>query len=117
MKRFELRPEHLRAISEEDFATRATQFLCDTFPEANDVPRMELNRGVRAQIQRALIYGFAAEQDVASYVVTSWLLGEAFDTKLPAAGQILSAPDPPEVRAARLEEWAKVLFSALEEAD
>ena len=115
MSMFQLRSEHLRAIAEEDFVVRVANLLGDLFPDAQDLPRDELIRSVRAQMRRAMGYGFIAEQDVASYVVTAWLLGESFDTEFPAAGQILNAPDPPEVRTARLEEWTKVLFAALEE--
>jgi hypothetical protein len=115
MSIFQLRPEHLKAISEEDFTIRVAIFLRDTFPDAEDVARDELVRTVGEQVHRAMRYGFSAEQDIATYVITAWLLGEDFDTEFPAAGQILTSTDGAEARAAALEEWTKILFAALEE--
>jgi hypothetical protein len=114
---FQIRPEHLQALAGDDFTGRLVKFLCDLFPDAQELSRDELIGSVQEQIRRATQYGFVAEQDVAAYVVTAWLLGKSFDTDLPAALQILRSSDSPEVRAARLEEWAKTLFAALEEAN
>src|SRR4051794_9507268 len=104
---FQIRTEHLRSLEGDDFAVRLAAFLSELFPDAQELPHAELTGSVREQIGRALQYGFVAEQDVASYVLTAWLTGKSFDTDLPAAMQILHSPESPEVRAAELEEWAK----------
>ena len=96
---------------------RVATFLRDTFPDAEDVAWGKLVRTVGEQVRRAMQYGFSAEQDVATYVITAWLLGENFDTEFPAAVQILSSTDGAAARAASLEEWTKILFAALEEED
>ncbi|HET6229875.1 MAG TPA: hypothetical protein VFE05_07400 [Longimicrobiaceae bacterium] len=114
---FQIRTEHLRSLEGDDFAVRLAAFLSELFPDAQELPHAELTGSVREQIGRSINYGFVAEEDVASYVVTAWLLGKSFDIDFPAAVQILHSLDVPEVRAARLEEWTKVLFAALEEAN
>ena len=112
-----IRLEQFRLMGQEEFGVRMAALLAEQFSDAAELCRDELLTGVREQVVRAQRYGFLAEQDVAVYVLTAWLLGEDFDKELPAAEQILNSGDAPEVRATRLEEWTQALFSALEEED
>ena len=110
-----IRLEQFRLMGERDFAIRMSELLAEEFADAAELPAADLLAGVRGQIIRAQRHGFFAEQDVAVYVLTAWLLGEAFDDEFPAARQILDSGEAPEVRATRLEEWTQILFTALEE--
>jgi hypothetical protein len=66
------------------------------------------------QMAKARQYGLNDEFSVATYVYTAWLMGEQFDTRIPAVAQILGdkkmlAPD----KARALGNFSKLVFRTL----
>ena len=99
------------------FELRLAEFLQAQFADAAQIPLLTLRPEVAAQIERAQGYGVKSEQDIADYVVTAWLLGIDFDTRFPAANEVLTADLPGEMKAQFLEEWTKEMFEKLKERD
>lgn len=116
---FKVRKEHMDAQSRavrEGFEDRLYEFLCSEFPEAKAEPPLELKAAIREQIEKALSYGVDAEQHVAIYLTTAWLLGQKFDTEFPAAHDILTSPvRDSEAKAYDLQKLTERLFVVLEE--
>jgi hypothetical protein len=66
------------------------------------------------QAAKARHYGLTDEFSAATYVYTAWLMGEEFDTRIPAVAQILGdktmlAPD----KAHALGNFARLVFRTL----
>ena len=66
------------------------------------------------QAAKAQHYGLTDEFSAATYVYTAWLMGEEFDTRIPAVAQILGdkkmlAPD----KARALGNFSKLVFRTL----
>jgi hypothetical protein len=66
------------------------------------------------QAAKARRYGLNDEHSVATYVYTAWLMGEEFDTRIPAVAQILDdkkmlAPD----KARALGNFSRLVFRTL----
>ena len=45
---------------------------------------------IRRQLPKAQHYGLTDEHSAATYVYTAWLMGEEFDSRIPAIAQILN---------------------------
>jgi hypothetical protein len=100
----------------EGFVDRVTVHLRAHFPDAAVVPWAELRAGVAAQIARGERYGLELEQENAVYVTAAWLLGEDFDTRMPAAEAVLSSPNlSGEEKRRWLDEFTRELFMRLGE--
>jgi hypothetical protein len=119
MVMLKIRKEHMDAQSaaaRDTLDDRMVELLREEFPEARDEPLPEMRRVVREQADKALGYGLSAEQHVAVYVTTAWLLGTDFDVKFPAArdtltSRVLGSGE----KADRLAKMTEHLFVALEE--
>lgn len=112
-----IRKEQLDALNRKqaaDYELRVTRFLRQQFADATQEPEEQLRLQVAAQIVKARGYGLVTEQEVASYVVSAWLLGQHFDTEFPAAQEVLTAPISGNMKACFLEEWTRELFQRLE---
>jgi hypothetical protein len=67
-------------------------------------------------LEKAYSYGFEAEDDLAIYIVTAYLLGVNFDREFPAATQILTDPAfSAHEKAQQLQSWTQELLKTLEE--
>ncbi len=101
--------------AEEEYVTRLTNLMHESVQGLADVPEPELRVEVRNQIAKARSYGLASEQAIAIYTITAGQLGVDFDTKFPAAHEILTEPGATEaVKADKLEGFTVALFEALE---
>jgi hypothetical protein len=112
-----IRKEQIAALNTgqaENFDRRMAAFLQEQFEEAAEEPVEELLPVIEAQTEKANRYGLTTEQDVASYVITAYLLGLDFDTEFPAAQEVLTAQVPAENKAVFLEEWTKEMLETLE---
>jgi len=116
-----LRPAQMRAFaraSDERFVDRTVNFLLMQFPDARQDPRPSLKMFVADQVDRARkLYGFTAEIDLVTYVITAWTLGAEFDTEMPAVAETLKAEHlSPRDKSEWIAEFTKKLLRALEES-
>jgi hypothetical protein len=102
--------EHQAAIYE----LRLSRFLREQFLDAAEEDPAELRREVAGQIHKGRTYGCEDEQDVAAYVITAWLLGTDFDTRFPAAHDVLTSSLSGKMKARFLEQWTKEMLQELE---
>ncbi len=87
-----LSPHQLNVIGEARFQQRLVDLLLESVPDSRGVIETAEGRKVLGeQCAKARRYGMAAELDVASYVITAWLLGLDFDTRFPAMSEVLSS--------------------------
>lgn len=108
----------LGKVPEETFAIRSAQFLVERFPEAAEAPIDDVLAAVREAIQRGRSYGLRTEQDLAAYVLTSFLLGSEFDKEFPAAYEVLLSPVlAPSDKALWLNQWTEEMFQTLSGGD
>ena len=90
----------------------------ETFPKSKAEPAAELYKGVRGVMQKAVIYGIDNPEDLATYVITAYILGGDFDEEVPEAGAFLRNPRyTSHQKAAQLESWAQQAVEALENDD
>jgi hypothetical protein len=87
----------------------------ETFPESKSEPAAELYSGVRGVMQKAVIYGIDNQEDLATYVLTSYILGGDFDEAVTEAGTFLRNPRyTSHQKAAQMESWAQQAVETLE---
>ena len=113
-----LRSEQMDALAtdqRERYADRVAAHLREQFPDAAAMPWNELRTGVVAQIAKAETHGLALEQEQATYVTASWLLGDDFDSRMPAAEATLSSAKlTGEEKRQWMEEFTREVFARLE---
>lgn len=98
------------------FGLRIADFLQSQFPDAEEVSQEELLPVIQKQIKNAQVYGLRTEQQIVIYVVTSWLLGEQFDTEFPAAQEMLKSSEySPADKSEWLVQWTEEMFTILDE--
>lgn len=108
----------LAKIQSEKFTDRLAIFMCQEFPDALEVPKIEFKNIIDRQISQAQGYGFELEDQLATYVVTAWYLGEDFDTHFPAAKFMMSASSYNATEKIQwLKEWTLAMFNSLECGD
>ncbi|HEX8529519.1 MAG TPA: hypothetical protein VF646_05830, partial [Cytophagales bacterium] len=101
-----------------DFKRRLVDFLHQSFPESRSVPATQLNQRLDKVLRKAVGYGLDNEADLATYVITAYVLGEDFDVEVTEAGQILRNPRyTSNQKAQQLESWTRQVMQALEEDD
>ena len=104
-------------LSEDALTRRIIATLREKFPtdiDAEDPQR--LSETVRGQIGLARGYGFASEYGVATFVATAWVLGQGFDTRVPAVAECLAREDMcEEEKALWFEQYSTLLFTQLAE--
>ena len=98
--------EQLAAFGDDAFAEQLTDFLRERFPDA----------AAQEQIDRGHSYGLHSQRQLAVYVTTAWLLGADFDTKFPAAEEMLSSHRSGSAKQQWLSEFTQELFKSLKEA-
>lgn len=93
-----------------------TLLLHEQFPE--DLPDpgdTALQAFVKSQTEAAYAHGFAKEREVATYVLTAWMLGENFDTAIPSVAECLAdATMTAGEKADWLECYTVTLFDVLQ---
>jgi hypothetical protein len=81
--------ETLSAIGREEFIKKMMKLLRNDFEELRSVPVKELHDTISLLIDKAKAYGFSLTSTLASYIVTSFVLGDNFDTEISSAKDIL----------------------------
>lgn len=100
-----IRPEQVDSLAraaDVEFNERLAAYLDEHFVARAELGPEPLMRFVRAQRQRAESYGFADEQQVATFVVCAWALGADFDKK---DAQVLAVLSSPLNSADRKADW------------
>jgi hypothetical protein len=68
---------------------------------------------LRAQVGRARGHGFSSEGDIASYVITAWILGPDFDTSFGAMRDVLRSSMTPAARIDAMERITETVMATL----
>lgn len=98
-----------------DLKHRLTQFLHESFEDSRHIPSPEMDQVLDMLLHKAVQYGFDNEADLASYVITSYVLGADFDTEVPEAAQVLTnSAYTSNQKATIVENFAKQAVQALE---
>jgi hypothetical protein len=95
---------------------KVTTLLIESDPKASKVlASPEGKKILRQQFEKAQGYGLTSELDIGRYLITAWLMGLDFDTRLPAMQEILSAPNgTSEQKADAIEKVSVALFKTLQ---
>lgn len=115
-----IRKEQVTFLDEQggkSYELRLTRFLRQQFPDAAEESEERLRPDVAVQIERAQGYGLLTEQEVATYVISAWLLGKSFDRDFPAATEVLTSSVPSGMKAHFLEHWTRQMFEELTRGD
>ena len=83
--------EQWKQLGRDSFDARLIAIIRRNHPE--QVAKMDFATVVGAfhrQAAKAQRYGLTDEHSAATYVYTAWLMGEEFDTRIPAVAQILA---------------------------
>ena len=102
--------EQWKQLGRDSFDARLIAIIRRNHPDQAD--KMDFASMVKAfhgQAEKAKRYGLTDEHSAATFVYTAWLMGEEFDTRIPAVAQILND------RRMKAQEKAKALsnFSRL----
>jgi hypothetical protein len=98
------------------YQEKLIQLLHESFPESKDVPSDEMNRVLHRVLQKGVGYGLDNQADLASYVITAYVLGENFDEEVPEAAQVLrNRGYNSHQKAAILENFVQQTLQALEQ--
>lgn len=102
-------------MGQESFVARLVAIIRRNHPEqAARVDFPGLADAIRRQAARARRHGLADEHAAAVYVYTAWLMGEEFDTRIPAVAQILAdATLTSSAKAEALGHFSKLVFRTL----
>jgi uncharacterized protein (DUF2342 family) len=78
-------------MGRDSFDARLIAVIRRNHPEqAAKMDLAQLVGAFRRQATKAQHYGLTDEHSAATYVYTAWLMGEEFDTRIPAVAQILA---------------------------
>ena len=114
-----IRLEQFDAFAEQGnrrFEDSLIEFLQQQFSDSAEIQETEFRTEVRNQIRIARSYGLETEQQLATYVVAAYALGTDFDTRFPAAEQVLqSSFYTAQQKTDWLDNWTRTLFEQLEE--
>jgi hypothetical protein len=98
------------------YQERVVDLLREGFDNARAMRRRDLRPVVREQIDKAKGHGLISMRQVATYVVTAWILGVDFDERFPVLRRTLHNWDiDPQRKAEILIEHTMALLSALSE--
>ena len=83
--------EQWNQMGRDSFDARLIAIIRRNHPEqAAKMDFAALVGAFRRQAAKAQHYGLTDEHSAATYVYTAWLMGEEFDTRIPAVAQILA---------------------------
>src|SRR5262245_57740515 len=103
----------LAEVAERAYEERVVDFLRERFDDARAMRRKDIAPVVREQIGKAERHGLFTERQVATYVVTAWILGVDFDERFPVLRHTLRDMDiDPDQKAEVLAEHTTALLSA-----
>ena len=107
--------EQWKQLGQDSFDARLIAIIRRNHPE--QARKMDFSATVGAfhrQVAKAQRYGLTDEHSAATYVYTAWLMGEEFDTRIPAIAQILNDRRMKAAEKARaLGNFARLVFRTL----
>lgn len=112
----QIRKEQIETLQkgvERVYKMRLVRFLQDQFPDAAECNHATLAEGTGEQIAKARTHGFLTEWQIATYVMSAWLLGGDFDREFPAVEQMLGLNLTPAEKSNWLEQFTKDIFDQL----
>lgn len=97
------------------FERRMIDIIRHRYPvESRDLNDEVLGAAITVQAKQAKKYRLFDEQQGATYVLTAWILGEDFDTRIPILQQVLSAHDlTASEKSKALTDFTLAAFNAL----
>jgi hypothetical protein len=104
----------LSATGRENFIHKMMKLLRKDYEDIRKMPLQELHDDILAQITKANKYGFHLNSSLATYIVSSFAMGENFDNDFQGAKEILLADLHEIERSKNLENWVNVIFTTLE---
>jgi hypothetical protein len=106
-------------MGRDSFDARLIAVIRRNHPEqAANIDIATLVGAFRRQQAKARHYGLTDEHSTATYVYTAWLMGEEFDTRIPAVAQILADPTLAcSAKARALSDFSRLVFRTLAGAD
>lgn len=104
-------------LSDSVMTSRLIAALRQKFPAEIDAEEpQQLSEIVTEQLNVARQYGLLSEYSIAIFVVTAWVLGLGFDTRIPAVAECLANEDMNEEdKALWLEQYSVLLLTKLAE--
>ena len=113
-----IRNEQIQALAQpqkEKYIDGLCDFLRTEFPDAAGMEYGMFRQGVSDQVDKAQKYGLLIDRQINVYVVTAWMLGEAFDSEMPPAKFVLNSDDyTPDEKTEWLENWTTQIFEDLD---
>ena len=108
--------EQWTQLGRDSFDARLIAIIRRNHPE--QAARMDfaaLVGAFRRQAVKAQHYGLTDEHSAATYVYTAWLMGEEFDTRIPAVAQILADKRMKAAEKAKaLSNFSRLVFRTLD---
>lgn len=108
--------EQWNRLGQDSFDARMVAVIRRNHPEqAARTDLASLVDAIRRHAARARSHGLADERSVATYVHTAWLMGEEFDSRIPAVAQILADKSMTAAdKSQALADFSKLVFRALD---
>ena len=111
--------EQWKQLGRDSFAARLIGIIRRNHPD--QAAKMDFAAVVGAfhrQAVKAQRYGLTDEHSAATFVYTAWLMGEEFDTRIPAVAQILNDKRTKAAEKARaLGNFSRLVFRTLAGGD
>jgi hypothetical protein len=107
--------EQWNQMGRDSFDARLIAIIRRNHPEqAEKMDFVQVVGAFRRQATKAQHYGLNDEHSAATYVYTAWLMGEEFDTRIPAIAQILGDRRMRAIEKARaLGNFSRLVFRTL----
>jgi hypothetical protein len=104
------------SMGKRSFESKMTALIRKNHPQqAADIDDAGLIAEIHRQVARAARHEMVDELSAATYVYAAWLLGPAFDERIPSLTQILRSPDmSPLAKANALNNFLLTVFHALD---
>jgi uncharacterized protein (DUF2342 family) len=107
--------EQWNQMGRDSFDARLIAIIRRNHPEqAEKMDFVQVVGAFRRQATKAQHYGLNDEHSAATYVYTAWLMGEEFDTRIPAVAQILADRRMKSTeKATALANFSRLVFRTL----
>lgn len=107
--------EQWNQMGRDSFDARLIAIIRRNHPEqAAKMDFAQVVNAFRRQAAKAEHYGLHDEHSAATYVYTAWLMGEEFDTRIPAVAQILADRRMKSTeKATALANFSRLVFRTL----
>ena len=111
--------EQWKQLGRDSFAARLIAIIRRNHPDqAAKMDFAAVAGAFQRQAAKARHYGLTDEHSAATFVYTAWLMGEEFDTRIPAVAQILNDKRMKAAEKARaLGNFSRLVFRTLAGGD